>query len=62
VIANAGPGFGFHDPVWSPNGDWILHRLIPMDGVEQTGIGDVWMVPSTGGEPRLVVERAIADW
>jgi hypothetical protein len=62
VIATAEPGFGFDDPVWSPNGDWILYRLIPMDGMEQTGIGDLWMVPSSGGEPRLVVERAIADW
>jgi Tol biopolymer transport system component len=62
VLATSEAGFGFDDPIWSPNGDWILYRVIPMDGVSQTGIGDLWMVPSRGGEPRLVVERAIADW
>jgi Tol biopolymer transport system component len=62
VLATNEAGFGFDDPIWSPNGDWILYRVIPMDGVSQTGIGDLWMVPSAGGEPRLVLESAIADW
>ena len=62
VLTTSEAGFGFDDPIWSPNGDWILYRVIPMDGVSQTGIGDLWMAPSRGGEPRLVVERAIADW
>lgn len=62
VLATSEPRFGFNDPVWSPNGDWILYRVVPMDGVSQTGIGDLWMVPSGGGEPRLVMKNAIADW
>ena len=62
VLAKSEAGFGFDDPIWSPNGDWILYRVIPMDGVSQTGIGALWMVPSAGGEPSLVLESAIADW
>jgi Tol biopolymer transport system component len=62
VLAKSEAGLGFDDPIWSPNGDWILYRVIPMDGVSQTGIGALWMVPSAGGEPSLVLESAIADW
>ena len=60
VTTKAGTGIG--DPVWSPNGDWILYRVTPITNGEQTGIGDLWMVPSSGGEPRLVLKSAIADW
>jgi hypothetical protein len=62
VLATSEAGFGIDDPIWSPNGDWVLYRVIPMDGVSQTGIGDLWMVPSAGGEPRLILNSAIADW
>jgi Tol biopolymer transport system component len=57
-----GAPIGFDDPTWSPNGDWILYRQEPVVDGQQTGIGDLWMVPSAGGEPRLVIKNAIADW
>jgi hypothetical protein len=62
VLVTAEAGTGIADPVWSPNGDWILYRVIPITDGSQTGIGDLWMVPSSGGEPRLVLKSAIADW
>ena len=62
VLVTTKAGTGIDDPIWSPNGDWILYRVIPITNGEQTGIGDLWMVPSSGGEPRLVLKSAIADW
>lgn len=44
-------------PVWSPDGQWLLFNT-----VAEAGLGDVWLVPAAGGEPRLVVHSAIADW
>ena len=62
VTVPDGAEFGFDDPRWSPNGDWILYRRVPVIDGQQTGIGDLWVVPSAGGEPRQVIKNAIADW
>jgi hypothetical protein len=43
---------------WSPDGAWILYG----QGRTETTLGDLWIVPSTGGEPRLIASNAVADW
>lgn len=45
-------------PVWSPDGGWIAFTR----DVSDTSLGDLWIVPSDGGEARLLAQNAVADW
>jgi hypothetical protein len=45
-------------PIWSPGGDLILFSRVPADAWP----GDLWVVPAGGGDARLVVRNAVADW
>jgi Tol biopolymer transport system component len=45
-------------PVWSPDGTTIIFTRSILG---QT-FGDLWQVPSTGGQPSLLLENAVADW
>jgi hypothetical protein len=45
-------------PIWSPDGTSILFSR----GAQGVGLGDLWLVPSTGGEPQLLLQNAVADW
>jgi Tol biopolymer transport system component len=49
---------GDMDPVWSPDGDWIVFTR----GTSDTDLGDLYIVSSAGGEPRLLERNAVADW
>lgn len=45
-------------PVWSPNAAWVAFTRDP----SETSLGDVWIVPSEGGDERLLAQNAVADW
>ena len=49
---------GDRDPRWSPDGNWIVFNRGPFD----VGLGDVWIVRATGGDARMLVANAVADW
>lgn len=51
-------GTGDFQPRWSPDGAWVLFGR----GSSDTSIGDLWLIPSSGGTPRLLVRDAVADW
>jgi hypothetical protein len=53
------PGeLGALDLHWSPDGAWILYGR----DRSESSLGDLWIVPAAGGEPRLLVQNAVADW
>ncbi|MEP6638280.1 MAG: hypothetical protein ABJC39_02940 [Chloroflexota bacterium] len=46
-------------PTWSPDGSAILFtRGVRSD----TELGDLWIVPSTGGTPVRLIQHAVGDW
>jgi dipeptidyl aminopeptidase/acylaminoacyl peptidase len=49
-------------PVWSPDGKWIafwrINRLVP-EGQNRL---ELWVMPSDGGEARLIAQHAAAGW
>jgi Tol biopolymer transport system component len=45
-------------PVWSPDGGWIAFTR----DLSDTSLGDLWIVPSGGGDARMLVRNAVADW
>jgi TolB protein len=49
---------GDRSPLWSPDGAWVVFSRVAPDG----GLGDLFIVSSTGGEPRLLEQNAVADW
>jgi Tol biopolymer transport system component len=58
-LTTAAVDFGERSPIWSPDGSSIVYSK----GVlSETGLGDLWIVSSTGGTPRLVVKNAVGDW
>ena len=57
-LSNAAIDGGDRSPRWSPDGAWIVFSRVAPDG----GLGDLDIVSSTGGEPRLLEQNAVADW
>jgi dipeptidyl aminopeptidase/acylaminoacyl peptidase len=57
-LSNATTLGGDRSPLWSPDGAWIVFSRVAPDG----GLGDLYIVSSTGGEPRLLEQNAVADW
>ena len=57
-LTTAAANYGEHSPVWSPDGTSILFTK----GQVGASIGDLWVVPSTGGKARLLVGGATGDW
>jgi dipeptidyl aminopeptidase/acylaminoacyl peptidase len=49
---------GDRAPFWSPDGAWIVFSR----GTSETDLGDLYIVSSAGGEPRLLERNAVADW
>jgi hypothetical protein len=49
---------GDGDPNWSPDSHWLLFTR----GASAESLGDLWIVASDGGEPRLLERNAVADW
>lgn len=45
-------------PIWSPDAEWIAFNR----GLSDTSLGDLWVVPSDGGDERQLVQNAVADW
>ncbi len=45
-------------PVWSPEAGWIAFTR----DLSDTSLGDLWVVPSGGGEASMLVENAAGDW
>jgi dipeptidyl aminopeptidase/acylaminoacyl peptidase len=48
-----------HDIAWSPDGSSIVFTR---SDITKARIGDVYAVSSHGGEPRLLLSDAVADW
>jgi len=49
-----------HDIAWSPDGSAIVFTRGTT--TEFGHLGDVYVVPAMGGEPRLLISDSIADW
>ena len=49
-----------HNPVWSPDGQWIyfVHGLV--HGLDQTDDMDVWRIRASGGSPERLTQRKTA--
>lgn len=45
------------EPVWSPNGNWIVFRARPLDG----GFYSIWIIPATGGSARMLSSEETLD-
>ena len=48
-----------HSFAWSPDGTSILFSR---GNTSKPGLGDLYVVASTGGEPRLLLTDAVGDW
>jgi hypothetical protein len=48
-----------HDIAWSPDGSAILFTR---GDLTQSRLGDLYAVPSAGGEPQLLFSEAVGDW
>ena len=59
-LTTAGTGVtdGDRDPHWSPDGTSVLFSR----GHTTTSLGDLYLVSAAGGEPRLLLKNAVADW
>ena len=49
-----------HDFAWAPDGSAIAFTRGTYTDAGK--LGDVYIVPVTGGEPRLLISDSIADW
>jgi Tol biopolymer transport system component len=49
-----------HDIAWSPDGSAIVFTRGQIG--EGGRLGDVYVLPSSGGAPQLVISDSIADW
>jgi Tol biopolymer transport system component len=45
-------------PIWSPDAAWVAFTR----DVSDTSLGDLWVVPSGGGDASLLARNAVADW
>ena len=57
-LSNAAIDGGDRSPLWSPDGAWVVFSRVAPNG----SLGDLYIVSSTGGEPRLLEQNAVADW
>jgi Tol biopolymer transport system component len=48
-----------HDLAWSPDGASLIFSR---GDTSKTGLGDLYLVPATGGEPQLLLTNAVGDW
>jgi len=48
-----------HSIVWSPDGSTLLFSR---GDTSTTGLGDLYELPLTGGEPQLLLNDAVGDW
>jgi hypothetical protein len=48
-----------HSVAWSPDGASILFSR---GNTTKTGLGDLYFVPTSGGEPQLLLADAVGDW
>ena len=47
---------------WSPDGTWVMFLRFDWDLNEETFRSEVWVVPSAGGQSRLIARPAAAGW
>lgn len=57
-LTRSAGGRGDLAPLWSPDGAWIVFSR----GESDKSLGDLYIVSSAGGEPRLLERNAVADW
>ncbi|GBC83122.1 Dipeptidyl-peptidase 5 [bacterium HR10] len=49
------------DPQISPDGRWIAFTVTTIDKAQNTRNTDIWLVPTSGGEPRQLTTHPAAD-
>ena len=49
------------DPQVSPDGKWVAYVVTRYDKEKNGGNSDIWIVPSTGGEPRQLTRDEKRD-
>jgi hypothetical protein len=57
-LTSASTDRGDRSPLWSPDGAWLVFSR----GTSGSGLGDLYIVSTSGGEPRLLEQNAVADW
>ncbi len=49
------------DPQVSPNGRWVAYTVTEIDKTENRSASDIWIIPTSGGEPRRLTNSPKHD-
>ena len=56
LLADHPPGMHNHNPVWSPDGEWIYF----VQGADPTGTMDIWRIQPSGTSPERLTQQNVA--
>lgn len=52
-------GFSYGDPAYSPDGEWLAFAAARHAEADDDTVCDIWIMPSTGGDPRLLTDTTL---